>query len=362
MKKIKRNRKKSFKSNSSSVWVSLGLGVILAGGGTAIAILAFHYNEDRKEGDNTLKNTNQHLVNNFEDIKDTDLPNLPKSDSKILPTRVEKPKGGLIKLGIMYEFTKWVQNNETGDISWVAELVSSDGKTKIISGTIGGFQRLIQFEDENSLINAIKGFDDTRKVNVGDQVQIKDQEVHIVNQEFFNTEKDKNSYKGHFSAKEIEEEFMECVDKVGFQQFINESDITFLSMPLVTVIEQEGFDAAPLTSLDLPKIRKVSGSAFSQAQLTRLDLPEVEWIGYGAFWESKLTYLNLPKVKRIGVVGDPPYGPFRAIVNEETTKVIIPQVDDQDSGVSFDSIEYKDYLFAKDNWDKISFTWLTTQE
>ena len=301
-------------------------------------------------------------MNIINEVTSNDL-NLPIVSSSTLPSEVDKPVDGITTSGVHYTFTQWDINDEEGEIFWSARLTKGNYGLKNISGKLSGYKIHVthfkSYENENDLINAIKGLadDSDKNVNVGEWVKIGNNELFKITQNYFDIAKMKNSYKGTFSSNAKRDEFLAITTKVERSQFREEEQLVGIYLPKVTEIDAYAFKNVRLEEVDMPLVRKIGTTAFWLSHIKRLYLPEVIEIGYSAFTRSPLSYLYIPKIEKVGDESYDDCGPFTSILNSDETVVTLhDSVDSQ--GFHFNSDKYYDYFFSENNWDQIKITWV----
>jgi len=303
-------------------------------------------------------------MNIINKVTPKDLKNLPIVSSSTLPSRIQKPNDGSTTSEVHYTFTRWDANDEEGEILWSARLTKGDYGVKNISGRLSGYKIHVthfkSYKNENDLINAIKGIanESDNNVKVGEWVKIGNNDLFKITQDYFNTEKMKNSYKGSFSSDAQRDAFLAITTKVNSNQFDEENQLKAISLPKVTEITSYAFTSSRLIDeVDIPQVRKIGEGAFGLSHIRRLYLPEVVEIGAVAFTRSALSYLYMPRIQKIGDENYDSCGPFTSILNSEDTLVVLHDSVDS-KGNHFNSDKYKDYLFSERGWDQIKFKWV----
>ena len=310
MKRIKNKikGKSFFKRNKISIFAAIGISIATIG--ASIGVYMFNLNEKKAQLNYEINKE----ISNSDAVLAKELFNLPVGDKTKRSSNIPQPSNGSSLLGLRYTFTSWEPIDEKGEINWSVHLEIPFGTSKDVFGVIKGFHRFFHFDSENDLVNTIKGIGRKMILDLGDEVQIGKQNSRIIDPKYLISEKLKNSYKGTFSLPEKEIEFLSCINQVKEGQFKDERNLEVISMP------------------------------------------QVEKIGPRAFENSPIKVLMLP---RAGIIGDNTFdtnGPFKKIINDPKTIVVLPG--DMDTmGTKFDSDEYKNYLFGENNWNKITFSW-----
>ncbi|RTZ68834.1 MAG: hypothetical protein DSZ21_01050 [Tenericutes bacterium] len=120
------------------------------------------------------------------------------------------------------------------------------------------------FATENDLINAIKGFanDPAKNVEVDEIVKYGSNKPFIVTQTYFDARKIRSSYKGTFSSDDKKNQFIAITTEVKDNRFKDESNLTFISLPQVTIVAENAFANSPITSLFIPFASTIGDNAF----------------------------------------------------------------------------------------------------
>jgi len=300
--------KSFFKRNKISIFAAIGISIATIG--ASIGVYMFNLNEKKAE----LKYQINKEISSSDAVLAKELFNLPVSDITKRSSNIPKPSNGSSSLGLRYIFTSWEPIDEKGEIHWDVHLEIPFGTSRDISGVIKGYHRFFHFDSENDLVNTIKGIENIIILTKGDEVQIGEEDSHIIDQKYLMSEKLKNSYKGFFSLPEKEIEFLSCVNKVKEGQFKDEVNLEVISMPQVKEIGPRAFENSPLKVLRLPKVKIIGDNTFDNN------------------------------------------GAFKKIINDPKTTVLLPS-DMDTKGANFNSEKYKNYLFGEDNWNKITFSW-----
>ncbi|RTZ69319.1 MAG: hypothetical protein DSZ21_00100 [Tenericutes bacterium] len=173
------------------------------------------------------------------------------------------------------------------------------------------------FDNKNDLINAVKGLAENASFNVhvGEYVQVGSNGALIeITQEKFDELKMENSYKGTFSSDAQRDAFKAITTQVSDNQFKDENNLTFISLPKATDIGANAFQFTKVDAIDLPEVTSIGTAAFGQArELHEIDLPKVETIAQNAFANCPATSLKIPQATTIAD------NAFKSIDNKSST-------------------------------------------